>query len=128
MPRQIFFFGVVGLAATAIHYAVALVLSGHITPYIANFVGFIVALGISYIGHLRLTFQLDWEQANHWHRLPRYTGVAVGGFVLSQLVLGVAFDLLQLPVWLALGVAVIVVPVLSFLLSSLWVFRQEKKI
>ena len=126
MLRQVLVFGLVGLTATATHYGVAFGLSEKVTPYVANFAGFLAAIGVSYLGHLRLTFKLGWEQADHSYRLPRFLFVAVSGFALSQLALAAALGPFRLPLSMALGVAVIAVPTFTFLVSRLWVFRHER--
>jgi len=84
----------------------------------------ICAIGVSYLGHLRLSFQVDWNQADHLNRLPRFVIVALGGFALSQLALGLAFGLLHFPLSLALGAAVVVIPAVTFVANRVWVFRQ----
>ena len=49
-------FTAVGVAATAVHALVALVVAGWLTPLAANAVGFAVAVGVTYIGNYRFTF------------------------------------------------------------------------
>ena len=54
-------FGFVGAVATAIH-AVAylvLVIFSPVAPSLANFVAYIVAVLVSLLGHIQVTFQLD---------------------------------------------------------------------
>jgi putative flippase GtrA len=124
LSRQMAAFAVVGIAATVTHYLVALAASGFLPIAYANPVGFVVAFFVSYAGHVHFTFQLKGEERRHRHRLPRFAVTAVTGFLIGQAILLTLTRLTDWPNWLALGIAVGSVPVITFVLSKLWVFRK----
>lgn len=122
--RQLLAFASVGVAATIVHYAAALIASQWLPVTFANPIGFIVAFFVSYFGHVRFTFQLKGEERRHRHRLPRFLVTAVCGFLTGQTILVTLTSFTNAPDWLALGIAVASVPVITFALSKLWVFRK----
>lgn len=123
MPSLVQFarFGSVGILATAVHYGVALIIVLVASPYLANFVGYCAAVGVSYIGHQRFTFRIAKEAAEHGRRLPRFVVTSFSALIISQLVLTgtAAVGLTEV---IGLAVAVLSVPPYTFLLSRLWVF------
>ena len=46
-----FFFGLVGLTAAGVHTLVFWALRDHLWPELANALGFVVAFGVSFVGH-----------------------------------------------------------------------------
>lgn len=126
LSRQVVAFGLVGVAATLTHYVAALMAAWFLPLLWANPVGFLVAFFVSYLGHVRFTFQVSSEDRRHRQRLPRFAITAATGFVIGQCVLLVLTRLMAGPDWLILGLAVGSVPVITFLLSRLWVFRDVR--
>ncbi|WP_404379831.1 GtrA family protein [Caenispirillum salinarum] len=119
-------FGVVGLAATAVHYLTALAALSVAPPLHANVIGFLTAVAVSWIGHSRWTFRAaaaDGTGAGSAARLPRFVATVVGGFSMSQGTLWLVERFDALPDALALMVAVGVVPPTTYLLNKFWVFR-----
>lgn len=88
---------------------------GNWPAYIANLGAFLVAFGVSYLGHRYLTFA---RAGSPW----RFLLVALAGFGLNNLLL-TGLLACGVPVLYALLAATALVPVFSYLLSSLWVFR-----
>ena len=114
-------FGLVGVAATLVHLMVSMVtlwLGAHI--YLANILGFLVAFGVSFVGHSRLTFPEG--DRSHW-AWARFFLVALLGFGLNNFVLWLSDG--QGMEWLRLVVAVFIAPLGTFLLSALWVFVRR---
>jgi Predicted membrane protein len=114
-------FGLVGVVATLVHLMVSMMtlwLGANI--YLANILGFLVAFGVSFLGHSRLTFPEG--DRSHW-AWARFFLVALMGFGLNNLVLllsdGKGME------WLRLVVAIFVAPLGTFLLSALWVFARR---
>ncbi|EKV32791.1 hypothetical protein C882_1629 [Caenispirillum salinarum AK4] len=118
-------FGVVGLAATAVHYLTALAALPVAPPLYANVVGFLTAVAVSWIGHSRWTFRAaaDGTGAGAAARLPRFVATVIGGFSMSQGTLWLVERFDALPDALALMVAVGVVPPTTYLLNKYWVFK-----
>lgn len=123
--QSISLFGLVGLAAAATHYIVAVFLESLTVanPAIANLLGFIVAFPVSYLGHRYLSFK-DTEEA-HSRTLPRFFLIALSAFVMNQCMLLATLQLTTIPFWLALAAVLTIVAAATFLLSRFWVFRRK---
>ncbi len=115
-------FGVVGVAATAVHYGTAFLSLGLLAPLAANTVGFLTAVLVSYAGHSRWTFRRT-DRRSTVARFQKFLVTATGGLALSQAVLIVAEASGRVPQALSMLAAVLVVPPTTFLLAKLWVFR-----
>ena len=124
LSRQIIAFASVGVAATIVHYVAALIAAQWLPISFANPIGFVVAFFVSYLGHVQFTFQLRGEDRRHGNRLPKFAVTAVSGFLLGQTVLLTLTRVTNTPDFVALAVAVASVPVITFALSKLWVFRK----
>ena len=105
-------FAIVGLAATLTHVAVAL------SPLQANLAGFIVAVALSFQGHLRVTFQVKAPQQYH---LYRFVVLSLASLAISSLITAVGTrnggDMRLVMAFVAL-----IVPVASFFIARLWAF------
>jgi len=116
---QIVRFGIVGLAATAVHAAVAITLVSltEISPHIANVIAFAVAFSVSFAGHSRFTFR---KEGSLW----RFIVTALTGFLANVLALE-AMLLSSVPAQVAVGLATLAAPIVVFVLSKLWVFGES---
>lgn len=116
-------FFVVGTAASATHYIVALAAYSLFgcTPGIANALGYALGFPVSYCGHRFWTF--DSTRERHAVALPRFMLVALLSFGANQTLLLLAVHWLPLPFWLLLGAVLVVVAVSTYVVSRLWVFR-----
>lgn len=119
--REPVIFGLVGLAATATHYAIAVLNVDLLSiPVLhANAIAFAAAFGVSYSGHHRLTFRV---RGAHRLYLPRFLTTAALGFCLNQSILFGLTVWLELGHRIALAAALTVVPAASFLVSTFWAF------
>lgn len=119
--RQLFCFGVVGVAATLTHYLIAL--SAHevagISVYVANFMGYVTAMAVSYFGHGLFTFQVALTRAT----LQRFVVASVSTFLFSEALLWALESGTTLPSRVTLSIVVVSVPIVSFLLNKFWVYR-----
>lgn len=116
---QPFRFLVVGALATATHMVVAALLFILFTapsPYLVNFIAFTVAFTVSFLGHRYITFKTDGS-------FSRFLLVAIGGFLANNamLTVGLALGVKSLS---AVIIATAIVPVLTYLASSLWAFKK----
>ena len=118
-------FLLVGLAATCVHYGMALLSANAVNLYVANLLGYLAAVTVSYVGHQRFSFRLAPEAISHAKQLPRFIVVSLGGLALSYLVLAIMRDLLDAANWLSLAAAAGLVPVCAFFFNKLYVFRTE---
>ncbi|WP_237272742.1 GtrA family protein [Sulfitobacter sp. M220] len=113
-------FAIVGLAATLTHVAVALLTTYQfaLSPLQANLAGFIVAVALSFQGHLRVTFQVKAPQQYH---LYRFVVLSLASLAISSLITAVGTrnggDMRLVMAFVAL-----IVPVASFFIARLWAF------
>lgn len=113
-------FAVVGVIATLTHVAVALLATYQfaLPPLQANLAGFIVAVGVSFQGHLRVTFRVRNPQRYH---LYRFMVLSVTSLAISSLITAIGTrnggDM-----WLAMVLVALIVPLSSFFVARLWAF------
>ncbi|MDF3919753.1 MULTISPECIES: GtrA family protein [Salinicola] len=114
-------FGLVGTVATAAHLSVAAVLSAlwpTLSEFIVNLCGFLVAFQISLVGHRRLTFRRRG-------RAKRFFTLAVLGFVLNNGVLATLLASTRIAGFWAIVIATLTVPLITYVGSRLWAFREH---
>jgi putative flippase GtrA len=121
--RQIGAFVAVGLTATATHATVAMVAHQvwHATPLIANLAGYVSAVMISYLGHSVFTFETD---AFRGAQFLRFVAASLAVLILNQAVMFACANLLSIPFNYALAITIVSAPVISFVISKLWVFVE----
>lgn len=122
--QQVPLFALVGAAATATHVAGALgarELAGA-SPLMANFAGYLLAVGVSYLGNARLTFRRAvWRGP----QFARFLVVSLLGLLLTQALTWLLVQRLGWPFWAGLAVVAVAVPAMSFVLSRAWAFRDR---
>lgn len=123
---QIIKFGVVGIVAMAVHFAVVVALVAYnFHPLLANLAGFLIAFHLSYAGHSLWTFELSGKNGRN-HR-ARFFSVAALGFVVNELGYFFLLRVLHIDYRLALVLVLLAVSALTFILSRLWAFRELKE-
>ena len=116
-------FGIVGITTALLYYgllfaAVELLLVGPVT---GSSIVYVIVIFANYLMHYSWTF----AAANpHTTVLKRYLFMIACGFVLNLLFMYVGVTVLALNYLLVQAVAMGVVIVWNFVISSLWVFRQ----
>lgn len=124
MLKQVFRFGVVGIAATVVHFLVAVIAVqfGGLAPRWANVLGFVVAFCVSFLGQWRWTFA-QRAGVPVARAFALYLMVSIGGFLMNAL----AYEwLLSHTAWrydIALALVLVGVASVSFAISRWWVFR-----
>lgn len=119
--RQVGSFGLIGILATLVHAAVfSATASLGLAVDLANLVAFFCALPVSYFGNARLTFRV----APDWRMAARFIGMSLLGFGLNALNVRLVAAY-GLPWAASLPGMVLVVPVLSFAVSRLWVYTRR---
>lgn len=123
LVHQVPLFAIVGAAATGTHVAAALAARelGGLSPMAANFVGYLCAVGVSYLGNARFTFR---RAVLHGPQFVRFVVVSLLGLALTQGLTWLLVEQAHWPFWAGLGVVAVAVPALSFVLQRLWAFRQ----
>ena len=130
-------FGAVGLAATAVHYAVLVgcVDGAGLAAAPSNGLAFLVALSVTFLGQSVWVFPgapsaaardagglaARLAQADAL-RLARFAAAAVAGFAANAAVMALAVDAAGLPYRAGFAIGLAVVPPLSFVLARSWVF------
>lgn len=120
MAGELVRFAGVGLAATGVHASLALglLLLTAVGEYGANAGGFLGAVGVSWVGHRWFTF----ARPGHFARL---FAVAAAGFAVNNLLLATLLELGWVPGWLALLIAIGLVPFAVFVGLRSWAFRRD---
>ncbi len=120
----IFRFAIVGVAATAVHMLVALLLLNlaAMAPLPANILGFLFAFGVSLVGHSQWTFR--GHSAEFKSSAARLLFVSFCGFLLNNGVLLVLVENSLLGDNGAIIFAILVVPPATYLLNKFWVFKS----
>jgi putative flippase GtrA len=121
--QQVPLFAVVGVAATATHVAAALAARelAHLSPLAANLVGYLCAVGVSYLGNARFTFR---RAVWHGPQFVRFVAVSLAGLALTQGLTWLLVERLGWPFGAGLAVVAVAVPALSFVLQRVWAFRR----
>ena len=123
--QQLGWFVVVGCAAAATHWLGAVVCIGvfEIAPFLANFIGWSIAVFVSFLGHYFLTFKHQEKQL-----LPailRFLAVSFGGFTINELAFVYLLKVTAIPYYVLLAMILIAIAVLTFVLSRYWAFRHK---
>lgn len=120
--REGLWFVAVGTAAAATHAAVFGLTRRALLPELANALGFALAFGVSFAGHRRLSFRDAGTGVGQ--SLARFAATALAGFAVNEAVFALLLRLAHWPPWVALGAALLVAAVQTFVLSRFWAFRR----
>jgi putative flippase GtrA len=124
--NQGWWFIVVGTAAALTHMAVFAVLHYGVAPAlwpeVANAIGFLIAFGVSFVGHRRLSFQ-DAGTTLH-QSLLRFAATALAGFMTNEIIFALLLRTAGLWSMLALVMALVAAAGQTFVLSRFWAFRK----
>ena len=124
--RQLPWFAVFGVAASATHFVVALAAARFLglEPLAANTVAFVAALAVSYLGNAIVTFRVEpWNAA----QFTRFAVLALAGFALNQAIVYGLTVRGGWPFWASLLVVIAVVPPATFVLAKLWALAPARK-
>ena len=121
--RQAAKFATVGGGATAVHLVTALALNSlvQVSPLRANFMAFLVASFVSYIGNWYWTFG---GNGPHVFSVPRFAALSLACFGVNQAIVFGVVELLHQPLWIAMVPVVIVIPAFGFWLSKTKIFSN----
>lgn len=115
-------FGIVGVTAAAVHFSivVSLVQLNGLPPLLANVFGFAISFQVSYWGHRRWTFQDS--VALHRVAFPKLLFVQLINFAANESLFYILLSF-HLPYVFALLIVLAVLPIFTFIVSKMWVFR-----
>ena len=119
-------FVAVGCAAAATHLAVVvgLVSGGGMLPLAANVAGWLAAFVVSFSGHWQLTFRA--QRAPLWRSMRRFFAISAAGFAINELAYAGLLRWSGLRYDLGLALVLVGVAVITYLLSSRWVFLESR--
>lgn len=120
-------FGIVGLAATAMHYLVLTVLVElvRIPPTPANGLAFLCALGITYLGQSLRVFR---KRSQHGvSQVLRFIVSLAVGLLSNMAIMAISVHAFKLDYQTGFLLALIFVPMLSFMINRSWVFREPQR-
>lgn len=116
-------FAIVGVSATITHF-LALTFAvevGRIPAAIANGIAFALAVFVTYIGQSYWVFRRPVHDVT---RLKKFLITAIGGLIANVCIMLLVVNVLSLPYRIGFGIALLVVPALSFVISKTWVFAD----
>lgn len=121
--RQIFTFGIVGVAATVTHYVVALLLTdvAALSVLLANILGYCSAVSISIFGHSAFTYCKKITPTV----VRRFVVVSLSALAASEGVLFLLVSVFDVHHRVALAIVVAIIPVVSFFLNKFWVYAAS---
>ena len=117
-------FAVVGVIATATHtavFATAIELA-RIEPVSANALAFVIAVLVGFALNRKWTFA---AHGGADARLWRYFVGALAGLAVNSAIMYVATHRLHWSPYVGLGLALVIMPPLTFALNHYWVFRPR---
>lgn len=125
MLRRMFRFGLVGVAATPVHYLalVVLVEAFGVAPVAATVAGSALGAWVNYLLNRRFTFR---SAKRHREAFPRFVTVAFGTGVLNAVLVYVGADLCGMHYLAAQIVATLIVFLTNFCLHAVWSFREGR--
>jgi len=124
MLVQLIRFGLVGGFVTALGagaYWVPATFLG-VAPLLANVFGYMVAAGIGYLLHSRISFRGHGSRDNPVQRTGRFVIVSLVSLGLNSLFVWVLTGLLKGPTWWPVVPMLFVTPLVTFALNRQWVF------
>lgn len=116
-------FVLVGILATTVHAGMALLLMvyAEFMPVIANLSAFLLAFIVSFTGHYYWTFS---ARVNRAQALKRFFIITGSAFAVNNVVLISLLKSGVIAPVLATIYAIFLIPVFTYVLSRLWVFRS----
>jgi putative flippase GtrA len=123
--EQVAWFVIVGCTAAATHWtsAVLAVSAAGMQPLTANIFGWFIAVGVSFVGHYRLTFR--HQQAPVMRAARRFFAVSAFGFGVNELLYAWLLQITTLRYDFLLALLLIAMAVLTFILGRFWAFRHK---
>ncbi len=121
---QVIRFGVVGgfvtLVGGAVYYFPATFMG--VPPLLSNLAAYVVAMGLGYVLHSKVSFKDHGSRDNPAVRTGRFFIVSLVSLGLNSLFVWVLTGLLAGPTWWPLVPMLFVTPAVTFALNRQWVF------
>ena len=122
--KKVLKFGVVGLAATIVYYSLAISFRNilNVIPVLlTNFFAYAIAMIVSYLGHYYWTYRASGQ---HGATFMKYSINAIVGVLLNSAIIYICL-LLFMQYQSAMFVAIILVPVVTYIINKYWVFYSN---
>ena len=115
-------YGVVGLIGTFLHTAVMILLveKFRVNPFLASNIGFCFSLVVSFVLNVVWTFKAQF----HVRPFLRYTIISILGQLLNLVILYLFVNIVGFKYIVGHTVALVIVPIVNFILNKLWAFRK----
>lgn len=123
--RQIGWFIAVGCAAAATHWGTAVICIArlNIPPFLANLIGWSVAVIVSFLGHYFLTFRYQTKSLGS--AVMRFLVISASGFAINEIAFVSLLELTDIPYYWLLALILLVIALFTFVLSRYWAFRNR---
>jgi putative flippase GtrA len=120
--RQFALFVCIGLGATAVHVGIAAHLIGTLLmpPVLGNAIAFVFANLISYFSQSAYVFRQQPRSVQYW----RFLCVSLVGLALVAAI-STGLEVLGVHYFAGIAAVVLVLPIVTFGLHSLWTFRNR---
>jgi putative flippase GtrA len=118
-------FVIVGTLAAVVHWLVAVMVveRAGVHPMLANIIGWLAALSVSFIGHWRWTF--GDRRAPPVRSALRFFVLSAGAFAVNAAAYATLLRLTPLRYDIGLALVLLLVAVVTYLVSRRWVYRQD---
>jgi putative flippase GtrA len=122
--QRLGWFVAVGAAAAAVHFGVVVLLVelGGWRPLLANPLGWLVAFGVSFVGHHRLTFADSGARIGR--AALRFFAISAAGFVVNEAAYAALLAHGALGYRLALGAVLVAVAGFTYAAGRRWAFAR----
>lgn len=88
--------------------------------YLGNLLGYVCAVGVSYLGHSVLTFRKPVSPAT----LRRFVTASLSTLMLSQVLLYVIDEIFLVEHRISLAIVVVYIVIQGYLLNKFWVYKH----
>jgi putative flippase GtrA len=122
--QQLGWFVVIGCAAAATHWLAAVLCIAllDMRPSLANFLGWSIAVVVSFLGHYFLTFR--HQQKSLLPAIRRFLLISASGFAVNELAFVYLLRVTDIPYYLLLAIILVAIAAFTFVFSRYWAFRH----
>jgi putative flippase GtrA len=122
--KQVMRFGIVGSCAAMVNLTIVIIIvqCGWLQPLYANVIAFFIAFNVSYFGHRYWTFNRTLTP--HKAAIPKLLLVSGSNFIANEGLFYFFLNVMKLPYPLALIIVLATLPIVTFTLGKLWIFRE----
>ena len=123
LKGQIGAFGIIGVLATACHFAVltSLHVGLGMNATVGTVIAFFVSLNLSFFGQRAWVFE---SQRSIKEEIFRFITVASVGGILNAGIMLMLSDIIGVPYYVSFIVATVLIPALTFVFNKFWVFKK----